>query len=68
MAIAHIIVINDKGDRVTFNLTPLKAIRKFCRECMDFQIYEIEKCTSKMCPLYPYRMGKIKAYNKFKEN
>ena len=42
----------------TITLTPIKAIRAFCSECMCWQPKEIENCTDKLCPLYPYRFGK----------
>lgn len=39
-------------------LTPLKAIRKKCLECSNYQYKEVELCPIKDCPLYPYRLGK----------
>lgn len=39
-------------------LTPLKAIRKKCLECSNYQYKEVELCPIKDCPLYPYRFGK----------
>jgi len=39
-------------------LTPIKTIRRFCIECMGGSPYDIPKCTSPSCWLYPYRMGK----------
>lgn len=38
-------------------LTPMKAIRAKCLDCMCGQIYEIPKCPCTDCPLYPYRSG-----------
>lgn len=38
-------------------LTPLRAIRAKCRDCMCNQVAEIRKCPITSCPLYPYRMG-----------
>jgi len=46
-----------KGGSKRVKLTPLKAIRYMCNECMCGQYSEIEKCTAKLCPLYPYRGG-----------
>ena len=40
-------------------LTPLKAIRDHCLECMGWSAYEVKNCTGKLCPLYPYRFGKV---------
>lgn len=39
-------------------LSPVKAIRKFCVQCMGGQTREVKKCTAKKCPLYFFRMGK----------
>lgn len=38
-------------------LTPMKAIRAKCLDCMCGQIYEIKKCPCTDCPLYSYRSG-----------
>ena len=41
------------------NLTPVKAIKTFCRDyCMLENKYEPIQCTCPDCTLYPYRMGK----------
>ncbi len=37
---------------------PVKAIRLKCRDCTCNQITEIENCTVRVCPLYPFRFGK----------
>ena len=39
-------------------LTPLKAIRAKCVDCMCGQIREIKLCPIDDCSLYPYRFGK----------
>jgi len=39
-------------------LGPVKAIRKFCIQCMGGQTREVKKCTAKKCPLYIFRLGK----------
>ena len=39
-------------------LTPLKAIRAKCLDCMCDQPKEVRLCPSTDCPLYPFRMGK----------
>ena len=50
--------IRDKGKQFkTVSLTPMKAIRLFCTECMGFQVLEIKECTDKHCPVFPYREG-----------
>ena len=37
---------------------PVKAIRKFCLECLGNSHREVEICCSKTCPLLPFRNGK----------
>lgn len=65
MAIKHTIR-NNRGGTKTVNLTRASAIYTFCYECMGWNHYEVEKCTDKLCPLYPFRnrgttkgMGKV---------
>lgn len=38
--------------------TPIKAIRKNCMECSNYQLKEIRLCTVIKCPLYAYRFGR----------
>ncbi len=38
-------------------LTPIKAIRQNCLNCMCGQRKEVQFCPSNDCPLYDYRMG-----------
>ena len=38
-------------------MTPMKAIRAKCIDCMCFQPAEVKRCPSENCPLWPYRMG-----------
>ncbi len=39
-------------------LTPLRAIRAFCLECVGDSPSEVEACPSvRTCPLWPYRKG-----------
>lgn len=38
-------------------LSPLKAIRQKCLDCMCNQPAEVRLCPCDDCPLYPYRMG-----------
>ncbi len=58
MSVEHTIRKNGRGDTVSLNLTPIKAIRRGCIECMGFQVREVAECTSTLCPSYPFRMGK----------
>ena len=55
MAIKHTIRINEKGDTQEESLTPRTAILRFCYECCGYNYYEVGKCTSLLCPLYPFR-------------
>ncbi len=58
----------DKGPRTDYDkiikkyreqaTTPKKAIRSHCIECMGGLIAEVNRCTSRTCSLYPFRMGK----------
>lgn len=47
-----------EGEIQPVDLTPLKAIRYKCKECLNFQVRAIARCDSPLCPLFPYRMGK----------
>lgn len=38
--------------------TPLSAIKEFCVDCMGDQPRLVKECTTKTCPLWPYRLGK----------
>ena len=44
---------NESAER----LTPIRAIRAKCIDCMAGQIAEVRLCPCRNCPLYPYRMG-----------
>ena len=37
--------------------TPLSAIKASCVDCLGGQPKLVKGCTSKNCPLYPYRTG-----------
>jgi len=56
MAIRHTIRTED-GKQVEVSLTPIKAIRRFCLECMCWGVAEVNRCTAPLCPLFPFRMG-----------
>ena len=56
MAVVHEIRTKDGGlEQVV--LTPLRAIRRHCLECCGWQWSLVRTCTSKNCPVFPYRMG-----------
>lgn len=48
-----------QGERMT-SLTPLKAIRAQCLECVGWVALQVKNCTSKKCSLYGFRMGNLK--------
>jgi len=58
MAVKHIVRRDGKGRTKVVDLTPLKAIRLHCIECMGFQKSFVNKCSSTLCPLHPFRTGK----------
>lgn len=40
-------------------ISPLKAIRKFCLDCLGGSSAEVKVCSAQeICSLYPYRFGK----------
>ena len=39
-------------------MTPMKAIRAKCLDCMYDSAKEVRLCPSKNCPLFQYRLGK----------
>lgn len=54
--IRHTIRSKDGKTKVV-SLTPLKAIRAQCFECMGWSAHEVKYCTDTLCSLYPYRFG-----------
>jgi hypothetical protein len=42
----------------TVKLTPMKAIRKNCLECVGWVTKEVDACEIELCPLYHFRSGK----------
>ena len=57
-AIRHTIRKDGNNNMKDVALSPMKAIRYMCVECMGFDYTEIDGCTSPNCPLFPYRYGK----------
>ena len=51
-------IYNKKGELVTKELTPMKAIRLRCLWCKDYSSGDVHSCGYKHCPLWPYRMGR----------
>lgn len=46
---------DNRGATKTVKLTARRAIIEHCRECLGFNAHEVRSCTSKLCPLYPFR-------------
>lgn len=46
-----------KGTNNMQPLTPMRAIRAKCLDCVCGQLYEINKCKLTKCPLWRYRTG-----------
>jgi hypothetical protein len=46
------------GDMIEVDLSPIRAIKAFCIECMGFEQHEVKSCTAPTCPLFPFRLGK----------
>ncbi len=47
------------GGTKEVSLSPLRAIRLNCLECVCWSAYEVKNCSSKLCALYPFRLGKV---------
>jgi len=61
MSVLHTYRSDGFGGTKTGRLTPVRAIRQFCRECYGFaptQAIDIRECPSEVCPLHPFRLGK----------
>jgi hypothetical protein len=56
LMLKHTIESKDEGTEEVF-LTPMRAIRFFCLECLGWKPSEVKVCTGKQCSLYPYRFG-----------
>ena len=55
MAVQHRIRADGNGRTKIVTLTARSAIIEHCKECMGFNAAEVRKCTSVLCPLYPFR-------------
>jgi len=56
MAIEHTFIGKDGIETKT--LTPIKAIRAHCLECLSWSYEEVKNCSATKCPLFPFRLGK----------
>lgn len=59
MSVKHAIRKNGSNKTKIVDLTPSKAIRYACIECMGFQPGLVQDCSNPLCPLYPFRLGKL---------
>ncbi len=50
--IKHKIKAKDGGTKIV-SLTPIKALRYHCMECVGFAASEVKKCTSPLCSFIP---------------
>lgn len=57
-AVKHEIRKNGTNKLREVVLTPSKAIRFNCIECMGFQAKLVQDCSNPFCPLYPFRLGR----------
>jgi hypothetical protein len=58
MAVKHTIRSNRRNKTRVVKLTPMRGIKCYCEECVGYQKNEVIACTDRLCPLYPFRMGK----------
>lgn len=49
------------NDEIT---SPLKAIRAFCLDCCGGSAYEVKNCTSNICKLKAFRLGRNPYYKR----
>lgn len=64
----HVIRDPKTGKDKKVSLTPMKAIRYFCLECMMGSSDSIKACPSTKCPLYLYRTGKTGYSKSYTDN
>jgi hypothetical protein len=57
MPITHEIRSKDWKTVREVNLTPRRAIRLNCLECVGHSYKEAAECVSHLCPLWPFRPG-----------
>lgn len=46
-------------------LTPMRAIRKMCLQCICGDILAVKECPDQDCPLWKYRSGHTKSTRKY---
>jgi hypothetical protein len=49
--------VGHMGPDLLRRLTPLRAVRSKCLDCSGYQASEVQLCTVRSCPLFPYRRG-----------
>ena len=50
--------IVEKANIKNLRVSPLKAIRAFCLECVGYQVAEVKDCMGEECPLFKFRFGR----------
>ena len=55
MAVLHKVRADGQGKTKVVSITPRRAIRLFCLECMGFNRLEIGNCSDSLCPLFPFK-------------
>jgi len=58
MAVKH--TWRTKDGTKTGELTRTKAIRLKCLDCSCWNAREVRLCPAKLCPIWPFRLGKVK--------
>jgi len=53
----RVIILDKNGNKKTVNLNRRKAIRELCLNCSAWSRKEVDDCSFKDCPLYPFRLG-----------
>jgi len=55
MAVQHRIRADGDGTTKIMKLTARRAIIENCKECVGWDFSEVRSCTSRRCPLWPFR-------------
>ena len=58
MPVEHTIQVWGGKEKTIKNLTPLKAIREKCLDCVCWSPKEVKLCPDTYCVNYPFRFGK----------
>lgn len=58
----NIVEFKSPTDFSNIELTPMQAIRAYCKECCGYSMYEAKRCEIKTCPLNKFITRK-RTYN-----